>query len=167
MTSINTQALTTLAITITLVALAVICTAYATPTRCTPKDPRITTLQKPKYCKTKECIPDDLLRRIKLMQAYHAECNLHRKELPTRLPEMLDEDVYLHRNFLRSLNETLIASANRRERMDDDYNGVQGTDFVHVVYDGDEPQAVVYHGETIKDQLVEADHKRYNLGGAI
>ena len=79
----NTQALATLAITIALVLIGVICTAYATPMRCTAKDPRITTLQQPKYCKTKACIPDDLQRRIKLMQAYHVECNLHQKETPT------------------------------------------------------------------------------------
>jgi hypothetical protein len=84
------------------------------------------------------------------------------RDLLERLPEMLDEDVYLHRTFLESLNTVLLASANKRQTYND-YNGVQGSDFVHVVYDGDEPQAVVYHGATINDQLVEADHKRYNL----
>jgi hypothetical protein len=88
-------------------------------------------------------------------------CTIH--DLLTRLPEMLDERVSLHANFILSLNKALRTSSIQHDKKEYGYDAVQGTDFVHVVYEGDEPQEVVYHGETINDQLVEADHKRYNL----
>lgn len=86
------------------------------------------------------------------------------KGLLERLPEMLEEDVCLHRTFVESVEIALVDSITRNWS-NGDYDGVQGTDFVHVVYDGDEPQKVVYHGKDINMQLVEADHKRYNLEG--
>lgn len=88
-------------------------------------------------------------------------CTIH--DLLTRLPEFLDEEIALHDDFLVSLNTALRESALHHSKRGTEYSSAQGKDFVHIVYDGDEPQAVVYHGETINDQLVEADHKRYNF----
>jgi hypothetical protein len=78
------------------------------------------------------------------------------------LPEFLDEEVAIIPDFIDSLWDALIKCTNTRYELEQD-DSLTGGHFVHVVYDGDEPQAVVYHGETINDQLVEADHKRYNL----
>jgi hypothetical protein len=87
-------------------------------------------------------------------------CTIH--DLLTRLPEFLDEEVCLHYDFILALTTVLMTSVIQHDKKEGHY-AVQGTDFVHVVYHGDEPQTVVYHGETINDQLVLADHKRYNL----
>jgi hypothetical protein len=86
-------------------------------------------------------------------------CTIH--DLLTCLPEMLEEDVDLHTPFVESLCEVLSDSAQYNLR-DWGYQGVNGSHFVHVRYDGDEPQEVVFHGENINHSLVEADHKRYN-----
>ena len=86
-------------------------------------------------------------------------CTIH--DLLTRLPEMLDEEVCLTTDFLHSCF-LAVSQSHEQNQWANGCDGVQGTDFVHVVYDGDEPQAVVYHGETINDQLVEADHRRFN-----
>jgi len=87
-------------------------------------------------------------------------CTIH--DLLTRLPEFLDEEVAILPSFAYSISDALIASIITNEHQCG-YRDVSGDHFVHVVYDGDEPQAVVWHGETINHQLIEADHKRYNL----